>query len=55
MEWPPRSGRFADFPEVDRAAFFDLAEARRRILPAQAPFLDRLEAGLGVGGDAEMS
>jgi predicted NUDIX family NTP pyrophosphohydrolase len=48
MEWPPHSGRFADFPEVDRAAFFDLAEARRRILPAQAPFLDRLEAELGT-------
>ncbi len=42
MEWPPRSGRMAEFPEVDRAEWFDLDEARRRILPAQAPFLDRL-------------
>jgi predicted NUDIX family NTP pyrophosphohydrolase len=49
LEWPPRSGRFQEFPEVDRAAFFDLPEARRRILPAQVPFLDRLEAALGGG------
>lgn len=46
MEWPPKSGRQAEFPEVDRAAWFDLTEARRRILAAQVPFLDRLEAGL---------
>jgi predicted NUDIX family NTP pyrophosphohydrolase len=43
MEWPPRSGRWRDFPEVDRAAFFDIAEARRRINPAQAELLDALE------------
>jgi predicted NUDIX family NTP pyrophosphohydrolase len=42
MEWPPRSGKEREFPEVDRAEWFDLAEARRRILPAQAEFLDRL-------------
>jgi predicted NUDIX family NTP pyrophosphohydrolase len=42
MEWPPRSGTMRDFPEVDRAAWFSLDEARERILPAQAPFLDRL-------------
>ena len=42
MEWPPRSGRRARFPEVDRAAWFDLAEARGRLLEAQRPFLDRL-------------
>jgi predicted NUDIX family NTP pyrophosphohydrolase len=42
MEWPPRSGRQAEFPEVDRAAWFSLAEARERIIPAQAAFLDRL-------------
>ena len=45
MEWPPRSGRQAEFPEVDRAAWFSLDEARERILPAQAAFLDRLRAG----------
>ena len=42
MEWPPRSGRMQEFPEVDRAAWFDLGEARRMILPSQLPLLDRL-------------
>jgi predicted NUDIX family NTP pyrophosphohydrolase len=42
MEWPPRSGRMQEFPEVDRAAWFALDEARERINPAQAAFLDRL-------------
>jgi predicted NUDIX family NTP pyrophosphohydrolase len=44
MEWPPRSGRQRDFPEVDRAEWFDPAEAGRRIIEAQAPFVDRLLA-----------
>jgi predicted NUDIX family NTP pyrophosphohydrolase len=43
MEWPPRSGRRATFPEVDRAAWFDLETARRKILDAQRVFIDRLE------------
>ncbi|HEY6731657.1 MAG TPA: NUDIX domain-containing protein [Solirubrobacterales bacterium] len=42
MEWPPRSGKEAEFPEVDRAEWFDLETAREKILPAQAEFLDRL-------------
>ena len=42
IEWPPRSGRRTEFAEVDRAAWFDLEEARERINPAQAAFLDRL-------------
>jgi predicted NUDIX family NTP pyrophosphohydrolase len=42
MEWPPRSGALREFPEVDRAQWFDLDEARRRINPAQVVFLDRL-------------
>jgi predicted NUDIX family NTP pyrophosphohydrolase len=42
MEWPPRSGREAEFPEVDRAGWFDLEGARRKLLPAQGEFLDRL-------------
>lgn len=46
LEWPPRSGRMHDFPEVDRAEFFPLEAARRKINPAQEPFLDRLEAFL---------
>lgn len=44
MEWPPRSGRMLQFPEVDRAAWFDLDVARRKILESQLPLLDRLEA-----------
>ncbi len=46
MEWPPRSGKLQAFPEVDRAEWFDLVGARRKILPAQATFLDRLEEKL---------
>ena len=42
MEWPPHSGRMQSFPEVDRAEWFDLDTARRKIIPGQAPFLDRL-------------
>ena len=44
MEWPPRSGRRQEFPEIDRAGWFPLARAREKLLPAQAAFLDRLEA-----------
>ena len=43
MEWPPRSGTMREFPEVDRAGWFGLDEAREKILPAQAPLLDRLD------------
>ena len=43
MQWPPRSGRWREFPEVDRAEWFAMDEARRRINPAQAAFLDRLQ------------
>jgi predicted NUDIX family NTP pyrophosphohydrolase len=43
MEWPPRSGRRQEFPEIDRAAWFTLDEARGKILKGQAPFLDDLE------------
>ena len=43
MEWPPRSGHMQSFPEVDRAAWFDLDTARRKINSSQAAFLDRLE------------
>ncbi|MDX1384531.1 MAG: NUDIX domain-containing protein [Thermoanaerobaculia bacterium] len=42
IEWPPRSGRRAEFPEVDRAAWFGLDEAAERILPEQAQLLVRL-------------
>jgi predicted NUDIX family NTP pyrophosphohydrolase len=42
LEWPPKSGREQAFPEVDRAEFFALEEARRRIKPTQVPLLDEL-------------
>jgi predicted NUDIX family NTP pyrophosphohydrolase len=42
FEWPPRSGRFIEIPEVDRGAWFSMTEARARIRAAQQPFLDRL-------------
>lgn len=44
IEWPPRSGSVGLFPEVDRAAWFDLEAALRKILPGQAPFLVRLNS-----------
>lgn len=44
IEWPPRSGRMQEFPEVDRAAWFGLEAARRKMLPSQLPLLARLEA-----------
>ena len=47
MEWPPRSGRRQPFPEVDRAGWFDLEQARRKILDGQRTFIDRLEETLG--------
>ena len=43
VEWPPRSGRFRAFPEIDRAGWFALAEAREKILPSQLPILDAFE------------
>ena len=42
LEWPPQSGRMQSFPEVDRAAWFTPEAARVKILPGQAPFIDRL-------------
>jgi predicted NUDIX family NTP pyrophosphohydrolase len=47
IEWPPRSGRRESVPEIDRAEWFDLKEARQKILPSQVPLLDRLEAAKG--------
>lgn len=43
MEWPPRSGMHVEFPEIDRAEFFDLATARTKIKSGQEAFLDELE------------
>jgi predicted NUDIX family NTP pyrophosphohydrolase len=47
MEWPPRSGRRREFPELDRVAWLPLAEARGLVVPAQAELLDRLAALAG--------
>lgn len=44
LEWPPRSGRKRRFPEIDRAAFLPLDQAREKINPAQIPFLDTIES-----------
>jgi predicted NUDIX family NTP pyrophosphohydrolase len=43
VEWPPRSGKFSAWPEVDRAAWFGLDEARSKILPSQLPILEAFE------------
>jgi predicted NUDIX family NTP pyrophosphohydrolase len=42
MEWPPRSGTMREFPEIDRAAFFTLEQAARKMHPVEFPFLERL-------------
>jgi predicted NUDIX family NTP pyrophosphohydrolase len=49
LEWPPRSGNRREFPEVDRAGWFDPATARGKLLAAQAELVDRLLAALGEG------
>lgn len=48
MEWPPRSGNQRMFPEVDRAAWFPLSEARVKMLNSQTPLLDQLVALIGA-------
>lgn len=50
MEWPPRSGVQREFPELDRAGWFTLDEARQQIAASQVPFVDRLETYLGGSG-----
>jgi predicted NUDIX family NTP pyrophosphohydrolase len=50
IEWPPRSGRTIEIPEVDEARWFEIDEARRRLNPGQVPLIERLVAALaGVG------
>ena len=51
IEWPPRSGKAAEFPEVDRAAWFGPAAAREAIVPAQRRFLDDLQVIAAAGTD----
>lgn len=47
LEWPPRSGRYQDFPEVDRAEWLELAAARQKLNKGQLPLLDALQRLLG--------
>lgn len=53
LEWPPHSGQMASFPEVDRAAWFDMADARAMILQSQGIVLDRVLDHLGLGDIAD--
>ncbi|HTS45100.1 MAG TPA: NUDIX domain-containing protein, partial [Puia sp.] len=46
IEWPPHSGRKEEFPEMDRAEWFSVVEARKKIIPAQAALIDQLEQSL---------
>lgn len=46
LQWPPRSGKFQEFPEVDQAAFFNLELARAKINPAQVALLEELAGKL---------
>ncbi|OBY29868.1 NUDIX domain-containing protein [Mycolicibacter kumamotonensis] len=48
VEWPPRSGRRREFPEVDRVGWFGVEQARTKLLPGQRPVLDRLLDYLGT-------
>lgn len=53
MEWPPHSGRQHEFPEIDRAAFFCIEEARQKMYPAEFEFVERLEAALAKRGSRQ--
>jgi predicted NUDIX family NTP pyrophosphohydrolase len=53
MEWPPHSGRQQEFPEVDRAAWLSLDEAKRKVLAGQVPLLVQLQAKLAAGDRAD--
>ena len=47
IEWPPKSGRNAQFPEIDRASYFSIPDAKKKIMGSEIPFLTRLEEQLG--------
>ncbi|HXV50330.1 MAG TPA: NUDIX domain-containing protein [Candidatus Binatia bacterium] len=55
MEWPPKSGKIQDFPEVDRAGWFNIEEARKRINAGQINLLDQLISSLATGIEPERS
>ena len=48
MEWPPKSGKEQEFPEVDKGGWFTMAQAREKLLPGQRGFLDQLQDHLGI-------
>jgi predicted NUDIX family NTP pyrophosphohydrolase len=48
IEWPPKSGRVQEFPEVDRAQWFNIPEARKQIIEGQAGFIDQLNSALRI-------
>ena len=50
LEWPPRSGRLARYPEIDRACWYGLGQARAKILPSQLPLIDLLTGALTEKG-----
>ncbi len=50
LEWPPKSGQVRQFPEVDRAAWFTIDEARAKIIAGQSPLLDQLVKLISVAG-----
>lgn len=50
LEWPRGSGKFREFPEIDRVGWFDVVAAREKLLKGQRPLLDQLEEALGRGG-----
>jgi len=54
LEWPPRSGRMQRFPEIDRGAWFLLAEARKRVHAGLVPVLDELARMLGHPAESEL-
>lgn len=55
MQWPPNSGKWHRFPEVDRAEWFDLTTAREKILRGQAGFLEELESALALSGGEQLT
>ena len=50
IEWPPKSGKKKSFPEIDKAAWFGLAEAKEKILPGQLPLVNELEIKISSAG-----
>jgi predicted NUDIX family NTP pyrophosphohydrolase len=47
IEWPPRSGKYAKFPEVDRAGWFSISVAKRKLLKGKVRFIEQLHEKLG--------